>query len=327
MTQSPNDPIPTSGQRWDATAQLYYYGARFYDPRVANFISEDPAREYMNPYAYVSWNPVKFADPSGAYSELAAVTIQLMFERAGLGEIGRSLAEHYTAGSGGVAQGGGLTSANGGPGGSSGIEGILQTLGLTVLGNALSDPVLGPQILATLQGGGTMTAANPVLASPLNASVALNSSGIAFSANLAGGVGSAASAAGDLTGVMGYFSGSDERFSAGGYGEAVGGGAFVRVGPYSVGAPAGQANSTAVGASAGFGFGVFGTNATSQFQLGGNFVTVEINSQVYASVQVSFAGNIYVVAVFPSFAGLTRGFSITSLSTYTSPGSISGRYR
>jgi len=54
-----------TGQHWDDAAQLYYYGARFYDPRIANFVTTDPVREYMNPYAYVGWNPVKFTDPTG----------------------------------------------------------------------------------------------------------------------------------------------------------------------------------------------------------------------------------------------------------------------
>jgi len=54
-----------TGQRWDAPSRLYYYQARFYDPRIAQFLSTDPAREYPNPYAYVKWNPVRFTDPSG----------------------------------------------------------------------------------------------------------------------------------------------------------------------------------------------------------------------------------------------------------------------
>ena len=54
-----------TGQRWDATTRLYDYGARWYDPQLARFTSQDPVREYMNPYAYVKWNPVKFVDPTG----------------------------------------------------------------------------------------------------------------------------------------------------------------------------------------------------------------------------------------------------------------------
>jgi RHS repeat-associated protein len=55
-----------TGQRWDWQAQVYYYGARMYDPRVANFLTEDPVITYANPYAYVRWNPVRYVDPTGA---------------------------------------------------------------------------------------------------------------------------------------------------------------------------------------------------------------------------------------------------------------------
>jgi RHS repeat-associated protein len=59
-----------TGQLWDSTAQLYYYNARFYDPMIARFMTHDPAREYMNPYAYVAWNPVKFTDPTGKFIDV-----------------------------------------------------------------------------------------------------------------------------------------------------------------------------------------------------------------------------------------------------------------
>jgi RHS repeat-associated protein len=60
-----------TGQRWDWQAQVYYYGARMYDPRVANFLTEDPARQYAGPYAYVGWNPLRFTDPTGAVFDSA----------------------------------------------------------------------------------------------------------------------------------------------------------------------------------------------------------------------------------------------------------------
>jgi RHS repeat-associated protein len=61
-----------TGQRWDTLAQLYYYGARFYDPKLATFMSLDPVRQYMNPYAYVGWNPVAFTDPTGMFAGLGS---------------------------------------------------------------------------------------------------------------------------------------------------------------------------------------------------------------------------------------------------------------
>jgi RHS repeat-associated protein len=72
-----------TGQRWDSTTLFYDYGARFYDPRIAHFLSQDPAGEYMNPYAYVAWNPVMRTDPSGMFagldSELGAVSAGIAF--------------------------------------------------------------------------------------------------------------------------------------------------------------------------------------------------------------------------------------------------------
>ncbi len=55
-----------TGQRWDAPVRTYYYGARFYDPRIASFLTQDPVREYINQYAYVGWNPMRYTDPTGA---------------------------------------------------------------------------------------------------------------------------------------------------------------------------------------------------------------------------------------------------------------------
>jgi RHS repeat-associated protein len=54
-----------TGQRWDSSSQLYYFGARFYDPAVARFLTRDPVRDFWNPYAYVQWNPLRRIDPSG----------------------------------------------------------------------------------------------------------------------------------------------------------------------------------------------------------------------------------------------------------------------
>jgi RHS repeat-associated protein len=54
-----------TGQRWEWRLGVYDYEARFYEPRVARFLAHDPAREYMNPYAYVGWRPTVLIDPTG----------------------------------------------------------------------------------------------------------------------------------------------------------------------------------------------------------------------------------------------------------------------
>ena len=55
-----------TGRDQDPTA-LYYYRARYYDPKIGRFISEDPIRFDGGPnfYEYVSNNPVNLVDPSG----------------------------------------------------------------------------------------------------------------------------------------------------------------------------------------------------------------------------------------------------------------------
>jgi RHS repeat-associated protein len=46
---------------------LYYYRARYYEPRVSRFLSEDPAGgdQFGNAYAYVENDPINATDPSG----------------------------------------------------------------------------------------------------------------------------------------------------------------------------------------------------------------------------------------------------------------------
>ncbi len=51
---------------------FYYMRARYYDPQVGRFISEDPigfAGEDVNLYAYVSNNPILLIDPWGLCSK------------------------------------------------------------------------------------------------------------------------------------------------------------------------------------------------------------------------------------------------------------------
>jgi RHS repeat-associated protein len=48
---------------------LYYYGARYYDARVSQWLSVDPlAEKTMTPYAYCNNNPINMVDPDGRFS-------------------------------------------------------------------------------------------------------------------------------------------------------------------------------------------------------------------------------------------------------------------
>jgi RHS repeat-associated protein len=64
-----NGAFPTeygyTGQRADATTGLDYYGARYYDPLLAQFTSADTIMDGFNRYTYVGGNPTSATDPSG----------------------------------------------------------------------------------------------------------------------------------------------------------------------------------------------------------------------------------------------------------------------
>ena len=56
-----------TGREWDPEIGLYYYRARYYEPKVGRFIGEDPLglADGPNIYAYVGNSPVNLTDPSG----------------------------------------------------------------------------------------------------------------------------------------------------------------------------------------------------------------------------------------------------------------------
>src|SRR5690554_5924372 len=76
------DPYPTTntgtydnkwkfnGKELDDATGMYYYGARYYDPRISIFVSVDPlAEQTMEPYLYTGNNPIMFTDPTGMSKE------------------------------------------------------------------------------------------------------------------------------------------------------------------------------------------------------------------------------------------------------------------
>ena len=63
-----NTPYLFNAKEFDEETGLYYYGARYYDPRVSLWISVDPMQEEnlsVSTYAYTLNNPVRFKDEDG----------------------------------------------------------------------------------------------------------------------------------------------------------------------------------------------------------------------------------------------------------------------
>src|ERR1041384_5256255 len=79
-------PYLYTGKELDEDTELYYYGARYYDPRVGQFLSGDPlitkdpnagvsAPQLFNAYEYADSNPLAYTDPTGADPKNAVTTI------------------------------------------------------------------------------------------------------------------------------------------------------------------------------------------------------------------------------------------------------------
>jgi RHS repeat-associated protein len=68
---SPNA-LKYTGRELDSETGLYYYRARYYDPEIGRFLSEDPLgfEAGVNFYTYVGNNPVNFNDPSGHLADI-----------------------------------------------------------------------------------------------------------------------------------------------------------------------------------------------------------------------------------------------------------------
>ncbi len=54
-----------TGKEYDEATGLYYYNARWYDPGLGRFITEDPIRDRLNWYLYALGNPLIWIDSSG----------------------------------------------------------------------------------------------------------------------------------------------------------------------------------------------------------------------------------------------------------------------
>ena len=63
-------PYLFNGKELDSETGLYYYGARYYDPKVSIFVNVDPLREKApnwTPYRFGFNNPIRYTDPDGGW--------------------------------------------------------------------------------------------------------------------------------------------------------------------------------------------------------------------------------------------------------------------
>ena len=67
-----NTPYLFNAKEFDEETGLYYYGARYYDPRLSVWMSVDPRSEETpswSPYRAFFNNPITFTDPNGEWEE------------------------------------------------------------------------------------------------------------------------------------------------------------------------------------------------------------------------------------------------------------------
>ena len=70
-----NTNVGYTGHQWDNDSGLNYMQARYYDPLIGRFMSNDPVGfrdiHSFNRYAYANNNPYKYVDPNGELAFLA----------------------------------------------------------------------------------------------------------------------------------------------------------------------------------------------------------------------------------------------------------------
>jgi RHS repeat-associated protein len=75
-----------TGKEYDGTG-LLYFNARYYDPSLGRFVTEDPSRKGANWYAYCENNPLNNIDPTGNLlakieDRLLATTVSNMYDES-----------------------------------------------------------------------------------------------------------------------------------------------------------------------------------------------------------------------------------------------------
>ncbi len=78
-----------TGKERDAESGYDYFGARYYASPFSFWLSVDPlADKYpaISPYAYCTWNPIKFIDPDGNFADIAWDLFNVSLDAVSLSE-------------------------------------------------------------------------------------------------------------------------------------------------------------------------------------------------------------------------------------------------
>ena len=264
-------------------------GARYYDPALGRWLSEDPAgiAGGLNLYGYAANDPVNNSDPTGLvrchYVLVPATEVCTPF---GCWEDPAYYKLSCDKDEGGGNAGGGSPGGGSQTGGSSGGRGRGQS----------------PQPQQPQQ-----PCSKPSLASIHGAGVELNASAAAQFPTAPG-----FGLAGDATVGGGVFWGGSQGVTFDDF-ASLGG---VAGGP-GVGSPRGPATGVVVGRSAGAGPGVWITNANAVGWVGGVFTTAQLSLGKF-SVSLSWSSGIWILSATKSLVGPnSKSFSVFTTNTIT----------
>lgn len=72
-----------TGKERDEETNWDYFGARYYDSRIARWMSVDPLEQYSSPYLYCNNRPVTDIDPDGRLTteQLQSRLVTLLMEK------------------------------------------------------------------------------------------------------------------------------------------------------------------------------------------------------------------------------------------------------
>ncbi|HKP89478.1 MAG TPA: RHS repeat-associated core domain-containing protein [Thermoleophilaceae bacterium] len=199
------NPYSFAGREWDDASQAYYFRARYMDPTIGRFISEDPLKSGPNPFSYANNEPLAQRDPTGLISlpEVSFTTKQIAVQAA-IGT-GVSAGSHLVrCGTKGIA---GATARGfaGGLAGGFGVVGMWRYLGGGLGAKSIGQLAFNARMslgFANLVGGGLSLAVSDLLEQgsldPLGELIAMAGSG-------AGGAGEVGSSMPSLprTGAIG----------------------------------------------------------------------------------------------------------------------------